>query len=162
MSVSTVIHTSSRRPRSRPKTSPSKVRQNAPHAHGARSNAPYERRVTRRATGGGQSRFCRRVTLRATGRDVFPTRAPPRTFTQCGLRGADCSFGIVRCRVRTEQNMAPFRSTAAAVTIQTLVVVGLQARSDKGWLVNVSPWRGAPCVSTTTPPSRGPFGSSFA
>ena len=43
----------------------------------------------------------------------------------------------------------------------TIVVAGPQDRSDKGRLVSASPW-GAPCVSTPSPPYRGPFGSSFA
>jgi hypothetical protein len=97
------------------------------------------------------------VTLRATGRDEFPTRAPLVRSLSVGYEGLSAVYGIVRCRVRTEQNIAPIRSTAAAVTIQTLVVVGLQARSDKGWLVNVSPVGGAPCGPTTTPSFPWPF-----
>ena len=97
------------------------------------------------------------MTLRATGRDEFPTRAPLVRSLSVGYEGLTAVYGIVRCRVRTEQNIALIRSTAAAVTIQTLVVVGLQARSDKGWLVNVSPVGGAPCGPTTTPSFPWPF-----
>jgi hypothetical protein len=89
--------------------------------------------------------------------DEFPTRAPLVRSLSVGYEGLTAVYGIVRCRVRTEQNIAPIRSTAAAVTIQTLVVVGLQARSDKGWLVNVSPVGGAPCDLTTTPSFPWPF-----
>ncbi len=95
---------------------------NAPQALGAGSNAPYERRVTLRATGGGQGRFCRRVTLRATGRDEFPTRAPLVRSLSVGYEGLSAVYGIVRCRVRTAQNIASIRSTAAAVMIQSLVL----------------------------------------
>ena len=91
------------------------------------------------------------MTLRATGRDEFPTRAPLVRSLSVGYEGLTAVYGIVRCRVRTEQNIAPIRSTAAAVTIQTLVVVGLQARSDKGWLVNVSPVGGRPVRSDNYP-----------
>ena len=93
------------------------------------------------------------MTLRATGRDEFPTRAPLVRSLSVGYEGLSAVHGIVRCRVRTEQNIAPIRSTAAAVTIQTLVVVGLQARSDKGWLVNVSPRGGRPVRPDNYSPS---------
>ena len=81
----------------------------------------------------------------------FQLARPPVRSLSVGFEGLTAVYGIVRCRVRTEQNIAPISSTAAAVTIQTLVVVGLQARSDKGWLVNVSPLGGAPCGPTMFP-----------
>ena len=81
----------------------------------------------------------------------FQLARPSYVHSVWATRGCLQIHGIVRCRVRTEQNIALIRSTAAAVTIQPLVVVGLQARSDKGWLVNVSPLGGAPCGPTISP-----------
>ena len=84
--------------------------------------------------------------------DEFLTRSPLVRSLRVGYEGPPLQFtGTVRCRVRTEQNIALIRSTAAAVTIQPLVVIELQARGDKGWLVNVSPLGGAPCGPTNSP-----------
>ena len=48
------------------------------------------------------------------------TLAPRATHWGARARGSLQIHGTVRCRVRTEQNFAPTRSTAAAATMQPL------------------------------------------
>ena len=106
--------TSSRRPRSLQTTSPSRVRPMLLR-HLVREAMLLMKGECRSAPRGG----CTRPLLQVF-RDEFPTLTPRAFHSGCAYVGLTAVYGTVRCRVRTEQNLAPTRSTAAAATMQPL------------------------------------------